>query len=257
MFIKPHASTAPRRTRHGESGNILFLILIAVALFAFLSFVVAQSTRGTGGDGNRENTSMRASRVIQYATYAHQAMQRMKFRGVPPDQYCFDDDNWGHNDYYHSGCDNPRNQLFSNDPAGGNVPWARPPEEANDGSPWYFPANICIAGQGTSIAMNCDSDGTGESEDLIMVLPNMDYAVCMAINKHLGIPEYADRPPMAGPNMFAGGMPKFAGTFADGTVINSAGTDITVVRDRQQACVEGNGNPPANTFHYYQVLLAR
>lgn len=248
---------AQRRPQVNESGNVLFLILIAVALFAFLSYVGAQSTRSTSGMGSAENVSMRASQIIQFATYTEQAILRMRFRDVPDEAFCFDDDNWGHNDYYHSGCDTVKHRVFSNAPEGGNIPWRTPPEGANDGSPWYFPADICIAGLGKSVDMNCDSDSTGDSEDLVMILPNLDLDICLSINKQLDIANPGGLPPQIGGTMYAAGMPKFTGTYSDGGVINSNGDDPSILRNQQEGCVEGNVSPPAGTYHYFHILLPR
>ncbi len=235
----------------------MFLILIAVVLFACLSYVVAMATRGTGGDGHRENTSLRASQILQYATYTEQAILRMRFRNIDAENFCFDNDNWGHTDYYHSGCDDEKNRIFSTNPASGNVAWTSPPVDANDGSPWYFPADICIAGLGKDVRMDCNNDGTGDSEDLVMILPNIDKAVCIDINKQLDIENPDGVPPKASASLFSAGMPKFTGSFADGTVISSAGSDPAILRTRQQGCVEGNSTPATGTYHYFHSLLPR
>ncbi|MBU0860027.1 MAG: hypothetical protein KJ667_08815 [Alphaproteobacteria bacterium] len=243
--------------RANESGNILFLILIAVALFAFLSYAVSSSTRGTGGTGREENTSLRASQIIQYATFTEQAVLRMRFRDVQDFEFCFDHDGWGHNDYDHAGCLDVKNQVFSTHPDGGGVSWSKPPVGANDGSDWYIPANVCIAGLGKQTNDNCNADGTGFSEDIVLILPNVDQAVCIAINENLSIPNPGGLPPQVSGDIFAAGQPYFTGTFADGGVINSAGSDPAIIRGQQYGCVQGNGLPPAGTFHYYHVLLPR
>ncbi len=59
-----------------QSGNVLFLILIAVALFAALSYAVTQSGRG-GGNITRETNNLVSSRISQWYSEAQYAFQKM------------------------------------------------------------------------------------------------------------------------------------------------------------------------------------
>ncbi len=60
-----------------QSGNILFLILIAVALFAALSYAVISSTRSGSGNGNKEKADIAASEMVEYGTAIRTAIMRM------------------------------------------------------------------------------------------------------------------------------------------------------------------------------------
>mgnify|MGYP001320432040 CR=1 FL=1 len=53
-----------------ESGNVLFLILIAVALFAALSIVITETTRSGSGASNisKEKDSLQNARVQNFLT---------------------------------------------------------------------------------------------------------------------------------------------------------------------------------------------
>ncbi|MBI4031193.1 MAG: hypothetical protein HY370_05905 [Proteobacteria bacterium] len=63
--------------RSGERGNVLFLILIAVALFAALSYAVTQSTRSGTGDASSETSLVNSSTLTQYPAGIRTGLVRM------------------------------------------------------------------------------------------------------------------------------------------------------------------------------------
>ena len=64
-----------------QSGNVLFIILIAVALFAALSYAVVGSSRNTGGNIDDENTHLIASEILNYVSSVETAFTRLRARG--------------------------------------------------------------------------------------------------------------------------------------------------------------------------------
>ena len=59
-----------------NSGNVLFLILVAVALFAALSYAVTQSTRAGGGSADKEKLTTDSAAIIQYPVSLQTAVTR-------------------------------------------------------------------------------------------------------------------------------------------------------------------------------------
>lgn len=62
---------------NSEKGNVLFLILIAVALFAALSYAVGTSTRGSGKNTNEEKLKTGAAAIQNYVASVRSAVQRL------------------------------------------------------------------------------------------------------------------------------------------------------------------------------------
>jgi hypothetical protein len=71
-----------------ERGNVLFLILIGVMLFAALSYVVTNSTRTTSTE-IAEVDRLAAARIMNQITATNTAVLRMLASGIPKEQIDF------------------------------------------------------------------------------------------------------------------------------------------------------------------------
>ncbi len=76
--------------RHSEKGNILFLILLAVILFAALSYAVTQSLRGGGQDASNEKNIVKGAQIMQYPVGIRAAILRMIVGGTNVNTLNFD-----------------------------------------------------------------------------------------------------------------------------------------------------------------------
>ena len=73
-----------------EKGNVLLLILVAIILFAALSYAITR-TGNVGQDGGIEQLRIDTSQFLQYGTALSQAIKRLKtINGCMDDQINFD-----------------------------------------------------------------------------------------------------------------------------------------------------------------------
>jgi hypothetical protein len=217
--------------RAGESGNIMIYILIAVILFAALSYTVAQMMRG-GADIGQEKSSMAASEILEYAHAVRQAVQNLKISNA-----CEDEDISFENTVvagYTNGV-NTKCQIFH--PDGGALNWVTPSESIT-AQPWFFQGVYAI-----------QSVGTGNT-DLIMSVSNIPESVCTIINERLDVPNPSGPPENDGFDTTV----KFTGTYSPpGSTAGNNGEEGHF-SGKMAACFDG---PPAGTYHFYQVLIAR
>lgn len=161
-----------------EKGNVLFLILIAVALFAALSYVFSSSMRGGSQNGNEE-ALVKSSKIIQFGAAVSQAVSRMTILSEAEEtELCF---YTGNNDetYNHAGCSDDKHKIFH--PQGGGVSYQKPAEELNVGLEWEFTANTRVKG------LKTDNANDASSADLVMLLRNFNRTLCQRINEKIGI----------------------------------------------------------------------
>ena len=82
------------KSRECERGNVLFLILIAVALFAALSYAITSSSRSSGGDADSETNLINSSTITQYPAGVRTTMLRMQVsNSVSLDEFEFNTPN--------------------------------------------------------------------------------------------------------------------------------------------------------------------
>ena len=180
-----------------QSGNALFLILIAVALFAALSYAVTQSGRG-GGSIDKENAEILAAQVMQYGAQVEQIITRLKvIPGCSDTEISFERSPFDGSDVYYnsnSPLDFSCHVFHAN---GGNLTYLDLPSGVNDGSEYLFHHRTCIDGVGIGTA---DSDtvqtcGVSEAKELMLFIPNVDLNICLSVNRQQDIPSFSGEPP--------------------------------------------------------------
>lgn len=162
--------------KHYESGNVLFLILIAVALFAALSYAVTQSSRSGGSDASSETAAVNAGALTQYPTGVRTAMLRMSIAGIPVENIEFNEP------ANFAGCSTPSGGLTAGNcifhPNGGGATFQDSPPSAMasaSAGTWYFNKNFAFGDIGSS------------SADFATFLPGITEGLCKELNKRYSI----------------------------------------------------------------------
>jgi len=180
--------------REKQQGNVLFLILIAVVLFAALSYAVTLSSR-SGAESNKEALNVALSEVFNHFAQVRVAIQRITFSGTCTDKtirfWHVSRERATNDNFYGDGSDT-QCQIFH--PDGGGVPYQTRPEELDTStSAEYGIISNRIAEIGTT-NNDVDSDGQGTAADLL-IIANLPRAACVVANERLGVENPGGNPP--------------------------------------------------------------
>lgn len=160
--------------RKNRRGNILFLVLLAVVLFAALSYAVTSSMRGEGRDASSERMALLASQLLQNASLVESTITRAQLMNNIPD--------WGFD--FHRGpiggtpspnnsCTQPECRIFAEN--GGTVPLITVP-------PWAARNGINDAGRSPIFYAAQALDIGTSAPDLIMTYTDLTLEFCKALN---------------------------------------------------------------------------
>lgn len=249
-----------KTTYSSERGNVLIYIFIAIALFAALSFSVADIMRtGDPQSIGREQSYLYADEILDYTRKIRETVQYLRIsNGCSDDQISFE--NTTVTDYENTNAPND-NSCHVFHPNGGGMTYMVPPDEFLAPSEsaktrygeWYFLGESCVYNVGTSDG-GCHGTGGADDSDLVVVLPWIKLSVCNALNNRADIPTL----PQANNQPWNSPMLPFTGTYTQGGhVIQSDNNDTSLLDGRMFGCLEGEAFPQSGTYHFYQVLLPR
>lgn len=235
---KSHHKLAPHEN---ERGNAFIIILVAVVLFVGLAFTItrglqSQTTSALSG----QELKLAVSDILAFSQRVERAVDRVRNKGCSENEISFDNDVVA--GYHHTSPPADKCQIFGKD--GGGLVWQNPPEGANDGTPWVFSGHNKVVGIGED-----------SGNELLIILPNMDKAVCDAINENLNVTASV-MPPRDGnaSNITL----KYRGTFDPAApYLGNAGGGTAEFTGFSAACYEGGTTPAGGTYHFYKTILVR
>jgi hypothetical protein len=236
--------------RTAERGNVLFLILIAVALFAALSYAVTQSTRSGGGDASKETNLVNSAQITQYPASIKTAITRMIVSSsVSPYVLTFNPPA----DF--AALVGPPNIESENvfHPNGGGATYSLAPDSvmvAPGPGTWVYNSENEIENIGQT---NGGPGATDTTADTIAFLPGVSLSICQKIHEQLGL---STTIPTETNIDFATSQDSTVGTASD-RIFTAAGTgtigDGNILSGQPQGCFQ----QPADTYIYYHVLVER
>lgn len=226
------------KANQGQRGNVLFLILIAVALFAALSYAVTQSSR-SGGNANRETNLLNSAQITQYPTGVKTAALRMIIDGTSVS-----------NIYYTP----PANFGTSSDryvfhPTGGGAAYSEVPSNlmaSGSAGVWKINGQFAINDIGTA------------TEDIIAFLPDINLDVCKKINVELGLSATGD-PSLFGSDVSAEYVKNYADYGPNNvTTFDTTPTTFPAAFDGESfGCFENGNSAGSGDYVYYHVITER
>ncbi len=211
-----------------KRGNVLFLILLAIALFAVLSYAVTQSSRSSGRDAAAENAITDAAQIMQYAANISTIIQRLRLsNNCKASDISFE--GAASNPYTHTPPAENKCKVFHTD--GGGIRYRGIELSYQEEHP-FFTGAIRIEGIGTS------------APELTMLVHSITPEICQHLFEKLySFSRYTG-------NDTVGSAAAFIGTFS---VTGMIGDQAPELAGKPIGCWDDGSQPR----HFYYVLEER
>ncbi|MBX2834329.1 MAG: hypothetical protein KTR28_05085 [Micavibrio sp.] len=239
-------SAYSEQKKYNESGNVLFIILIAIVLIGALTAAVQQSNNSESSNIDNETLAIRASEVQSYASELERAVRFVLENGVSEIDIRFAHAS-AHADYgdIDDSVDGRQYVMQVFHPDGGAATYRNVPSGiTTSASAWEFTG-----------ASHMPGVGTAARSDLIAVLPNVTAAFCEKINElnNQTATPAATSCPYTDAGRFDSGTNFDDDVDESSTTIPPVMTEATFsTQPALQACVVCGGNN-----YFYHVIMAR
>lgn len=229
----------PQISIKNNNGSALFLILIAVVLFAALTYAITQSNRGNANNFSREAASLEANRILSYGNDMRYAVNKLLLKGCSDTEITINDSNPACNIYGANGGGVAILRLYDlMTPASVSATFTYMRNNVEFGSGWMF---------GRMSILNVGTDGaSANNSELMWIMPYIKKETCIRLNERVGVTNPSGNPPISW--IDAGGG--WNGTYVATTVINTL-----QLQGKETYCMESNST--SGLYWFVQVLIAR
>ncbi len=232
-----------------QSGNALWLILLAVALLGILAAAVTRNNSSINQSGSVEQARIKASSLLRYSRSVENVIQKMLIDGISENDLDFIAIGTNHDN---TNCNKPECEVFN--VKGGGLEYINVANLINDSN---HQEDWIVSSENRVYQFGCDNN-SAECTELLLLAKDIPKEICLQINKIQNI---------ANPNNDAPRQSEilddtaFTGTY--GANINSVfigGTNATnespQTKNKSAGCVFEFGGSQ-NTYHFYKILISR
>jgi hypothetical protein len=239
------------------AGNVLFIILIAVALFAALTYSVSHSGRNQN-PMNRESTKLAAGEILSFANSVKTAVDRLRMNGCQENQLDFGNTVWtrvngttynipvGHNSL--APVDGTCNIFHAE---GLSQPILSFPDMAVH--PDILPSAAYMPGSGNIIYGAIQDVGINDRPELLLTINILTEDTCKALNRIL-----IDKTEFI-PSANVTDIAVFNGTFPSSSPIAFGDGATPTLARKREFCYRQTPSPwlSEGVYYFVKVLLER
>ncbi len=231
-----------------QKGNVLWFILIAIALTAALTLTFTRSNKTSGKNADKNQAKIVSLQVLNYARDIKNSIEKMRaVNGCSESEISFEHSFWGHA-HYDITPTNTACQVFATD--GGAQTPKNPPEKA--GTEYLFIDRTSVDGLDIGTTACTPSPGNGKCVDLLLIMRNVDKTVCETFNKMNSISPVTPQDDPMSSELYGVNDGYANGSFDFANQIGSTGGGASNVDGKEYGCINAlvGGDPDELVFFY-------